>query len=311
MVAAMDVRGPARCLNHGSAPPATIATMTSTVAPPGLRRWADLAWPDFAGLDPQRTVAVLPLGATEQHGPHLPLSVDTDIVEALLQRAAEHLPADLSVLVLPTQAVGLSPEHEAYPGTLSLAPETALALLHDLAAGVARAGVRKLVILNGHGGHVGLLDVATRAMRARHGLLVWSVPWWQLPLEEPGGHDLLADLPARELRFGVHAGRLETSVMMALAPGLVRRAALRDFPSSAEQRATHFPLLGNGRSAKFAWHMQDLNPQGAAGDAAAADADWGRRVLQAAAHSLARLLQEAAQVPLQTLADGLCDLRRT
>lgn len=278
--------------------------MTSA-ASSGLRRWADLAWPDFAALDPARTVAVLPLGATEQHGPHLPLDVDTAIVEALLVRAAAHLPADAPLLALPTLAVGLSPEHAAFPGTLTLAPETALALLLDVAAGVARAGVRKFVILNGHGGHVGLLDVATRSMRVQHGLLVWSVPWWQLPLVEPDGHDLLADLPPHEQRFGVHAGRLETAVMLALAPQRVRRGELRTFASTSEARAQAYALLGNGRSAKFAWAMQDLNPLGAAGDAAAADAAWGERVLAAAARSLARLLLEAVAVrPDDTLAAG-------
>ena len=277
--------------------------MTSA-APSGLRRWADLAWPDFAALDAARTVAVLPLGATEQHGPHLPLDVDTAIVEALLARAAAHLPADAPLLVLPTLAVGLSPEHAAFPGTLTLAPETALALLRDVAASVARAGVRKLVIVNGHGGHVGLLDVATRAMRVRHALLVWSVPWWQLPLVEPDGHDLAADLPAHEQRFGVHAGLLETAVMLALTPQRVRRAALQRFPSTSEQRAREHALLGNGRSAKFAWAMEDLNPLGAAGDAAAADPAWGERVLAAAARSLAQLLLEAVQMPPATLQPG-------
>ncbi|MCX7741825.1 MAG: creatininase family protein [Tepidimonas sp.] len=281
--------------------------MTAADSAPALRRWADLVWTDFAALDPTRTVAVLPLGATEQHGPHLPLAVDTAIVEALLGAAAAHLPPDAPLLVLPTLAVGLSPEHEAFPGTLSLAPETALAVLRDVAAGVARAGVRKMVIVNGHGGHVGLLDVATRAMRVRHGLLVWSVPWWQLPLIEAGGRDLLADLPPEEQRFGVHAGQLETAVMLAIAPERVRRAALRTFASSSQQRAQRYPLLGNGRSAKLAWCMQDLHPEGAAGDAAAADADWGRRVLAAAGASLAQLLQEAMAVPLSTVKEGPCE----
>ncbi|MCS6810414.1 MAG: creatininase family protein [Tepidimonas sp.] len=281
--------------------------MTAADSAPALRRWADLVWTDFAALDPTRTVAVLPLGATEQHGPHLPLAVDTAIVEALLGAAAAHLPPDAPLLVLPTLAVGLSPEHEAFPGTLSLAPETALAVLRDVAAGVARAGVRKMVIVNGHGGHVGLLDVATRAMRVRHGLLVWSVPWWQLPLIETDGRDLLADLPPEEQRFGVHAGQLETAVMLAIAPERVRRAALRTFASSSQQRAQRYPLLGNGRSAKLAWCMQDLHPEGAAGDAAAADADWGRRVLAAAGASLAQLLQEAMAVPLSTVQEGPCE----
>lgn len=271
---------------------------------PRLKRWADLRWPEVAALDPERTVVVLPAGATEQHGPHLPLNVDTAIVEAVLAAAAGHLPAEAPVYVLPTLPVGLSPEHERFPGTLTLSAETALALWRDIGVSVARAGVRKLVVFNGHGGHAGLMDLAGRELRARHDLLVWGVNWFHLPLIEPDGHDLEADLDVRERRFGVHAGQVETAVMLAIAPERVAPEALRDFPSTAEQRARRYPLLGNGRSAKLAWQMQDYHPAGAAGHAAAADAGWGRRAVAAAGRSLAQLLQEVVDVPLATAVDG-------
>ncbi|MFN4103664.1 MAG: creatininase family protein, partial [Tepidimonas sp.] len=105
-----------------------------------LKRWADLRWPEFAALDPAHTVAVLPVGATEQHGPHLPLDVDTAIVEAVLAAAAGHLSAEAPVYVLPTLPVGLSPEHERFPGTLNLSAETALALWRGGGGGEAGAG---------------------------------------------------------------------------------------------------------------------------------------------------------------------------
>lgn len=276
----------------------------SPAAAPGLKRWADLRWPEVAALDPERTVAVLPLGATEQHGPHLPLAVDTAIAEAVLAAAAPHLPGDAPVYVLPTQPVGFSPEHARFPGTLTLSADTALALWRDIGASVARAGVRKLVLFNGHGGHVGLMDVVGRELRAHHDLLVWSVHWFQLPLIEPDGHDLEADLSAHERRFGVHAGQVETALMLALVPERVHDAARADFASTSAQRAQRYPLLGNGRSAKFAWAMQDLNPAGSAGHAAAADADWGRRAIAAAGRSLAQLLQEVVALPLATAVDG-------
>ncbi|TSE37119.1 putative mycofactocin system creatinine amidohydrolase family protein MftE [Tepidimonas fonticaldi] len=271
---------------------------------PRLKRWADLRWPEFAALDLAHTVAVLPVGATEQHGPHLPLDVDTAIVEAVLAAAAGHLPAEAPVYVLPTLPVGLSPEHERFPGTLTLSAETALALWRDLGASVARAGVRKLVIFNGHGGHIGLMDLAGRELRARHDLLVWGVNWFHLPLIEPDGHDLEADLDARERRFGVHAGQIETAVMLAIGPERVAQDALRDFPSASEERARRYALLGDGRSAKFAWQMQDVHPAGAAGHAAAADAGWGRRAVAAAGRSLAQLLQDVVAVPLSTAVPG-------
>ncbi|MEW6694939.1 MAG: creatininase family protein [Pseudomonadota bacterium] len=272
--------------------------------PVRLKRWADLPWPAFAALDPARTVAVLPVGATEQHGPHLPLDVDTAIVDAVLAAAAPHVPAPAPVYVLPTLPVGLSPEHARFPGTLTLSADTALALWRDIGASVARAGVRKLVIFNGHGGHVGLMDLVGRELRARHDLLVWGVNWFHLPLIEPDGRDLETDVSAHERRFGVHAGQVETALMLAIAPDRVACEALRDFPSTSEQRARRYPLLGNGRSAKLAWQMQDVNPAGAAGNAAAADAEWGRRAVAAAGRALAQLLHEVIEVPLATAVSG-------
>src|SRR6478609_1288870 len=120
---------------------------------PASRLWAELTTRDFAALDPARTVAVLPLGATEQHGPHLPLGVDTCLVEGIVDAALPQLPQDLPVLFLPTQAIGLSPEHARFAGTLTLSAETLIRLWKDIGAGVARAGVRKLVLFNAHGGH--------------------------------------------------------------------------------------------------------------------------------------------------------------
>ncbi|WP_334133683.1 creatininase family protein [Tepidimonas sp.] len=264
----------------------------------GMQRWVDLRWPDFAALDGARTVAILPVGTTEQHGPHLPLGVDMAIVEAVLAAAGPHVTADVPALVLPPLPVGLSPEHARFPGTLTLAPETALALWRDVGASVARAGVRKLVFFNGHGGHVGLMDLVGRQLRAQHDLLVWGINWYDLPWHDEEGDRLMAAVDAREQRFGVHAGQVETAVMLALAPQHVRQAALRVYPSSSEARARDYPLLGNGRSAKFYWQMQDIHPAGAAGDAAAADAVWGRRVIDAAGRALARLLQDISAVPL-------------
>ncbi|MDB5732002.1 MAG: creatininase [Variovorax sp.] len=263
------------------------------------RFWADLTTCDFARLDPAATVAVLPLGATEQHGPHLPLSVDTRLADGIVAAALPHLPPTLPVLFLPTQPVGLSPEHTAFAGTLSLSAETLMRLWKDIGAGVARAGLRKLVLFNAHGGHVGAMDVVARELRAAHGLIVYSVSWFNLPLGEA---DALFD--ANEHRFGVHAGDIETSMMLALHPPLVRMAQARDFDSASRQRAAAYDILGNGRSAKLGWAMQDYNAQGAAGNAAAATAAKGRAMVDAAARQLALLLGEVARLPLSMLNEG-------
>ncbi len=254
------------------------------------RYWAELGTRDFAALDPATTVAVLPLGATEQHGPHLPLGVDTLLADGIVQAALPLLPAELPVLFLPTQQIGLSPEHARFAGTLTLSAETLMRVWKEIGAGVARAGVRKLVLFNAHGGHVGAMDVVARELREAHDLIVYSVSWFNLPLgdQQPD-------------RFDVHAGESETAMMLALAPQLVDMGAAENFGSSSQQRAVDYPLLGNGRSAKLGWAMQDYNAKGAAGNAAAATREQGQALVDAAAHQLALLLAEVSRLPLSTL----------
>ena len=266
--------------------------------------WSDLNTQDFARLDKSRVIAVLPLAATEQHGPHLPLSVDTDIVNAVIARSVpllQTLAPSLPVYFLPTQAVGLSPEHAAFHGTLTLKPETLIRLWTDIAESVHAAGIHKLVMFNAHGGHVGAMDVVARDLRARLGLLVYCVNWYQLPLHDAQGQDLNALFSEHEQRFGVHAGEVETSVMLALKPQAVRMDEAQNFKSTSEARAAKFPILGNGKSAKLAWQMQDYNPMGAAGNAAAATPEKGQALLAAAGQSLAQLLIEIDQLPADTL----------
>lgn len=265
--------------------------------PLSSRLWADLTTTDFAALDPAGTVAVLPLGATEQHGPHLPLAVDQALVDAMVADALPRLPAQLPVLVLPTQQVGYSPEHAAFAGTLTLSAPTVIASWVEIGECVARAGVRKLLLFNAHGGQVSLTDIVARELRTRCDLIVYGCSWWNLPL----GDDVLGLFPPGEHRFGVHAGDIETSLMLALRPQSVRMGQARDFPSRSRQRAAHYPVLGNGRSAKLGWAMHDYNAEGAAGNAAAATADKGRAVLQAVGRELARLLQEMSALPLDTI----------
>ena len=266
-------------------------------APAAPRRfWSQLSTRDFAALDPATTVAVLPLGATEQHGPHLPLGVDSVLVDGIVATALPLLPAELPALFLPSQHIGLSPEHANFPGTLTLSSETLIRLWREIGAGVARAGVRKLVLFNAHGGHVGAMDIVARELRAAHGLIVYSVSWFNLPLGEAG-----AQFSADEHRFGVHAGEIETSMMLALAPQQVTMAAARDFGSASRERAADYALLGNGRSAKLGWAMEDYNADGAAGNAAAATAPRGQALVDASARALAQVLAEVSRLPLSTL----------
>ena len=270
---------------------------------PTSHLWQDWRSPDLAAhLAELKTtgrlhqaVAVLPIAATEQHGPHLPLWVDSAIVQTVCDSARAQLPADAPIWFLPTQAIGLSTEHASFAGTLSLRPETALALWQDIATGVAASGVQKLLIFNSHGGNVGLMDVAARQIRAQHSMAVWHSSWFNLPLDAATN----ALFSAEEQRFGIHAGQSETAAMLHIAPHLVHGAAAQNFASSSQARAQHYPILGDGKSARLGWLMQDYNPQGAAGHAAAASAAQGQALLESASAKFVQLLQEISRIPLE------------
>ncbi|HSV52096.1 MAG TPA: creatininase family protein [Burkholderiaceae bacterium] len=268
------------------------------------RFWADWSTRDFAQLQRSgaaaNTVAVLPVAAIEQHGPHLPMSVDTTLVDGIVAAALPQLPADLSVLFLPTQQVGKSNEHLRFPGTLSLSAETLIRVWMEIGECVARTGIRKLVLFNSHGGQVSIMDIVARDLRTRHDLIVFSTNWFNLPL----GDAVDGLFTPEEHRFGIHAGDIETSMMLKLRPQYVDMAQARDFKSSSQERSAKFPIIGNGKSAKLGWQMQDYNPLGAAGNATLATAEKGAALVDAAARQLALMLQEIAQLPLSTLVDG-------
>lgn len=270
------------------------------------RFWADWTTADFERLrtsaSAARTIAVLPVAATEQHGPHLPLSVDTVLVNGIVAAALPHLPLELPALFLSTQAVGLSPEHARFAGTLTLKNETILRLWTDIAESVAAAGVTKLVLFNGHGGNVSVMDLVARDLRARLGMLVYSASWFNLPLIDELGNDVNALFSAEEHRFGIHGGDIETSMMLALDPIHVDMSQTQNFASAAHARSKQFDILGNGTSAKLAWQTQDYNPAGAVGNAANATAEKGHAVVNAAGQALARMLTEIDRLPPDVLA---------
>ena len=263
--------------------------------------WSDLTTRHFAQLaasqDIAQVVAVLPVAATEQHGPHLPVSVDTTLVDGVVNAALPHLPADLPILFLPTQQIGKSNEHIRFPGTLTLSAQTIISLWMDIGRSVARSGIKKLVLLNSHGGQASIMDIVARDLRTEHDLIVYSANWYNLPL----GDAVMGLFPAHEHRFGIHAGDIETSMMLALREKYVDMAQAQNFHSTSQDRAAQYPVLGNGSSAKLGWQMQDYNPQGAAGNAAAATAAKGQALIHAAGLQLANLLKEVSELPLSTL----------
>ena len=263
--------------------------------------WSDLTSRQFSQLaaspDVDQVVAVLPVAATEQHGPHLPVSVDTTLVDGVIAAALPHLKDTLPVLFMPTQQVGKSNEHIRFPGTLTLSAQTLISVWMELGACVARAGLKKLVLLNSHGGQVSVMDIVARDLRSAHDLIVYSTNWYTLPL----GAEVLGLFPPEEHRFGIHAGDMETSMMLALREKYVDMAQARDFRSTAQERAAKYPILGNGSSAKLGWQVQDYNAMGAAGNASIATAAKGHALINAAGVQLAKLLQEVSELPLSTL----------
>jgi creatinine amidohydrolase len=258
------------------------------------RFWADLSTRDFAELDRNRTIAVLPLAATEQHGPHLPLGVDTRLLEGLIDAAVARLPDDASVLFLPTLAIGKSNEHDCFAGTLSLTAHTLIDVWMEIGASVARAGIRKLVLFNGHGGQSAAMDIVNHDLRALLGLLVFAVDWYRLGL--PDGL-----IGSDEIRFGIHGGEIETSMMLALAPHLVDMSRAADFESSLRRHAADYPVLGDQTAARLGWQTQDVNPTGAVGNAAAASAQKGAAIIALVADRFVKLLRELDAMPLSVL----------
>jgi creatinine amidohydrolase len=265
--------------------------MTGRLPP---RDWTAIHWPDFAAANPARIIAVLPLAATEQHGPHLPLGTDVMIAEAYLARVRALLPPAIPASFLPVQPVGISTEHLAFAGTLTLTPETALRLWSEIGDSVARAGVRKLVLVTSHGGNSAAMTLVAQELRARHGMLTVSTGWSRF-----GVPDGLFD--EEELRHGVHGGAVETSIMLACRPDLVRTEAIADFrPASIAIERQHRWLSAH-RPAPFAWQAEDLHPSGACGNATLASADRGRGLIEHGAAAFCELLADVDRFDLAQL----------
>jgi creatinine amidohydrolase len=231
--------------------------------------WGDLTSQELSGLDPERWIVVLPVAAIEQHGPHLPVCTDTAIADGMLSMLHAMLPEDLSILVLPVQAYGKSNEHLLSPGTLTLSAQTLLEVLIEIGASVARAGLRKMLLMNSHGGNTEVLGIVARELRVRHAMLCVATHWRRFGLP-PGMYGPIED------RHGIHAGDIETSLMLHFRSDLVRMDKAKTFVSSAVAMEQEFARLRATGPHGFGWMAQDLNAEGALGDAAAATAQKGK-----------------------------------
>ncbi|MDJ0449159.1 creatininase family protein [Methylocystis sp. JR02] len=256
--------------------------------------WSELSLRDIRAHDMAGVIAVLPIAAVEQHGPHLPLGVDAMIMEGCIERVAARLPEDLDAVFLPMQSVGVSLEHRDFPGTLWLSQETASRMLLDIAEGVARAGVKKLVLMNSHGGNSALISTVALELRARFGLLAVTCSWARF-----GYPDGL--FSAQEQRHGIHGGEIETSLMLAFRPELVDMGRAKNFPPATLDFERDFAWLRADRPAGFGWLTQDLSPSGAMGDASRASAEKGEATADYWATAFIELLRDVEAFDLARL----------
>jgi len=258
------------------------------------RYWWDLSVHDFAALDMSKVVALQQIGAVEQHGPHLPVRVDAAINEGIVSKAVSLIPDELLVLILPPMPVGKSNEHLAFPGTLSFSYETLARMWMEIGESVHRAGCRRIVFYNSHGGQPQVMDIVCRELRVKLGMLAVGCSWFSMI----DASDLF---DARECKHGIHAGQSETSIMLHLYPDLVDMTQAKNFVPLSVNLEENGAMLTPEGAVGFGWQMQDLHSSGVAGNAAAADAAKGEELVNRAAKALLSLLGEVAQFPMATL----------
>jgi creatinine amidohydrolase len=261
------------------------------------RDWTEIRWTDADRADASRWIAVLPLAATEQHGPHLPVETDVLIAEAYLARVRQLLPAAAAVTFLPVEPIGISTEHIDYPGTQTLPTEMALKRWTGIGEDIARRGVKKLVIITSHGGNSAAMMLVAQDLRAHQKLFVVTTSWSRLSAAEKL-------FPADEVRHGIHGGAVETSIMLARYPEQVRNDAIADFPASSIALEQQYRWLSTQRPAPFAWQAQDLNPSGAVGNATLAVVEKGEQLLDQGARAFCELLSEVDNFDVNRLAKG-------
>ena len=247
-----------------------------------VRYFPDLTGPQVAELLTDRSILVQPLGAIEQHGPHLPLSTDSVVATAVAEAAVAEVGDELDVWLLPTLEYTTSNEHAWSAGTVWLSATTLLAVLDDLGRCIATTSAKRLVFLNGHGGNSALLNVANRELRLAHGLMTF-VTHPGVPPDQGGTS------PVDELGMGVHGGTDETSLMLHLAPNLVNMdLAERRVP---EALAMNQYVRFGGR-VSFGWMSNDFFPDGYIGDPTAATVELGKQLFEGAVRGFGEALRE-------------------
>lgn len=263
---------------------------------PAARFLPNLTWTQVRDL-PANSVLVQQVAATEQHGPHLPVYTDVLIGQAVLAAALERLPASAPIYALPPLAYGKSNEHRGFPGTVFLSADLLYRILLEVASSVSAWGIRRLVLLNTHGGNGPVVDMAARDIREATGMVTFAIQSGAL------GHG--GELSKTEEEFGLHAGHAETSIMMAAYPDLVQPVpSIVQYPKPRAAGIAEPRFRASRGGAQFAWLTRDISESGIVGDPTGASAEKGRRIIAARAERLAELLLEAAAWEGPTQAGG-------
>lgn len=255
---------------------------------PPQRFFPYLTWTQIQQMpDRSNTVILQPIGSIEQHGPHLPLIVDTAISTAVVGKALAQLEADVPAYALPPLYYGKSNEHWHFPGTITLSAQTLMAVLMEVGESLYRAGFRKWAIVNGHGGQPQVIEIVARDLHQKYeDLMVFPLFVWRVP---NAATELLTP---EELELGIHAGDGETSLLLSLLPDQVQMdAAVKEYPRQLPQNS----LLSMESDLPFAWTTRDLTQSGVLGDPTVASKEKGDRILASLVESWVRVIRDLHQ----------------
>ncbi len=257
--------------------------------------WGDFTTKEFENLDAERVLAIIPVAATEQHGPHLPVSTDTSIMKGMLKTVIPLIPDDMDVRILPIQSIGKSNEHIRAPGTLTIGATNLINNWVDIGDSIARTKIRKVIFVNSHGGNEEIMGIVARELRVKHAMLVAKTSWSRFGM--PQG--IFSD---DNSKYGIHGDDYETSLMLHFAPDLVNMALAQDFKSKIQDAEAEFSLLRHTGTQTFAWMAGDLNPNGVVGQSIKATVEKG---ILAANHQAKGFIQLLRDVQKAKLADWL------
>ncbi|MGB3510672.1 MAG: creatininase family protein [Microcoleaceae cyanobacterium] len=252
---------------------------------PPERFFPYLTWQDIEPMpDKENVVIIQPVGSIEQHGPHLPLIVDSAIATYITGQALAKLDSNIPAYALPTQYYGKSNEHWHFPGTITFTAQTLMAVLTEMAESIYRAGFRKLVFLNAHGGQPQVIEIVARDLHQKYqDFLVFPFFAWRAP---NATEELLS---LKEVELGIHAGEAETSVMLSMLPDVVRMdKAVTEYPQGLPEDS----MLSMEGQLPFAWLTRELTRSGVLGDGKAGTKEKGDRILESITDSWVRVIQD-------------------